>query len=262
MTSQPESTTTQLPMIAALLGALVLGAALGYAAAHLNGAQPGAAAGADAALNDDRAMVSYIMGYTPASNLAGQLDTDRAAYMSGIRDGLDGTESRISQEDAEAAYSRFITELEAEAAAEQEQLAAHNEAESRKFLEQNAGRDGWTTTASGLQYSIHQSGSGARPAKDSTVRVHYRGTLTDGTEFDSSYARGEPAEFGLGQVIPGWTEALQLMPVGSTWDIVIPSDLGYGPAGTPGGPIGPNQVLQFRVELLAIVEPEEDGGEQ
>ena len=259
----PESTAgpapqspQAMPLVAALVGALALGAALGYGAAHLTGA--GAAA---PALDDDLARLSYIMGFTPSSNITDSpMDINQAAYMAGIRDGLDGADSRVSQEDAEAATASVIADIEAREKAEQEQLAERNEAESREFLEQNGKRDGWTTTASGLQYSIHQSGAGARPGADSTVRVHYSGTLIDGTEFDSSYERGEPAEFGLGQVIPGWTEALQLMPVGSTWDIVIPSELGYGPSGTPGGPIGPNQVLQFRVELLAIVEPEGDDG--
>jgi FKBP-type peptidyl-prolyl cis-trans isomerase len=111
-----------------------------------------------------------------------------------------------------------------------------------------------TTTASGLQYEILRAGDGARPSETSTVRVHYRGTLVDGTEFDSSYGRGEPAEFSVGGVIDGFSEALQLMQVGSHWRIVIPSEIAYGPDG--GGPIGPNSTLIFEIELLEIVDAE------
>ena len=108
-----------------------------------------------------------------------------------------------------------------------------------------------TTTATGLQYQVLQAAEGKKPAADDTVKVHYRGTLLDGTEFDSSYARGEPVSYPVNAVIPAWTEALQLMPVGSKWKIFIPSELGYGPGGA-GDKIGPNAALVFEVELLQI----------
>ena len=126
--------------------------------------------------------------------------------------------------------------------------------EGQKFLEENAKKSGVKTTESGLQYKIEKEGTGPMPADTSVVKVHYKGTLLDGTQFDSSYDRGEPAEFPLNRVIKGWTEALQLMPVGSKWTLYIPSNLAYGPQGTRSG-IGPNETLIFEVELLEIVDP-------
>ena len=126
------------------------------------------------------------------------------------------------------------------------------------FLAKNAEQEGVVVLDSGLQYKVVEAGDGATPTADDVVEVHYRGTLIDGTEFDSSYARGESITFPVGGVIAGWTEALQLMPVGSKWELYIPSDLAYGPGGTQGA-IGPNQALIFEVELLGIEE--EQGGE-
>lgn len=122
----------------------------------------------------------------------------------------------------------------------------------QKFLEENAKKDGVKTTASGLQYKVITEGTGKTPTRTDTVEVHYRGTLVDGKEFDSSYKRGQPAAFPVGAVIAGWTEALQLMKEGSKWMVYIPSKLGYGSRGTPGGPIGPDEALVFEVELLKI----------
>ena len=132
-------------------------------------------------------------------------------------------------------------------------VAQDNLEEGNAFLEQNKSREGVTTTESGLQYEVLTEGTGEKPTAENQVRVHYHGTLIDGTVFDSSVERGEPAVFGVGQVIKGWTEALQLMPVGSKWKVYIPSSLGYGERGA-GGDIGPNSTLIFEVELLEIVE--------
>ena len=141
------------------------------------------------------------------------------------------------------------------AAAEQQAAQAAcgeaNLAASAAFLAENAAREGVVVTESGLQYEILEAGEGAKPGPEDTVEVHYRGTLVDGTEFDSSYSRGETVTFGVGQVIAGWTEALQLMPVGSKWKLAIPPELGYG-AGGAGQMIGPNAALVFEVELIAI----------
>ena len=123
--------------------------------------------------------------------------------------------------------------------------------QAKAFFAKNGTAEGVTTTSTGLQYQILTAADGKKPGKEDTVKVHYRGTLLDGTEFDSSYARGEPVTFPVNAVIPGWTEALQLMPVGSKWKIFIPSDLGYG-AGGAGDKIGPNAALVFEVELLSI----------
>jgi FKBP-type peptidyl-prolyl cis-trans isomerase FklB len=124
-------------------------------------------------------------------------------------------------------------------------------AEGERFLAENAKKPGVVTLPSGLQYKVLQDGTGAVPTKRSTVTTHYKGTLIDGTEFDSSYSRGQPASFGVTQVIAGWTEALQLMKVGAKWELYLPSGLAYGPRGA-GGDIGPNEALIFLIELLAV----------
>jgi len=133
-----------------------------------------------------------------------------------------------------------------------EKLAAaeKNKVAGDKFLEGNSAREGIVVLESGLQYRVVESGAGESPTETDTVVVHYRGRLLDGTEFDSSYSRGEPAEFGVGQVIPGWQQALQLMPVGSKWEVWIPASLAYGTEGTGG--IGPNETLHFEIELIEI----------
>lgn len=158
-----------------------------------------------------------------------------------------GEEVMISEEDANSVIQKFLTEASDREA--QENLEAGN-----KFLEENKAREGVTTTESGLQYEIITEGTGEKPKDGDQVRVHYHGTLIDGTVFDSSVDRGEPIVFGVNQVIPGWTEALKLMPVGSKWKIYVPADLAYGKNPRPGGVIKPNMTLIFDVELLEIVK--------
>jgi FKBP-type peptidyl-prolyl cis-trans isomerase len=148
----------------------------------------------------------------------------------------------------------FGSQLEAAENAARAAEGQENLAAGTAYLEQNRAKPGVTTTASGLQYEVLRAGDGERPSAESVVRIHYRGTLIDGTEFDSSYGRGEPAEFPIDGVIAGFSEALRLMPVGSQWRIVIPSDIAYGPSGS--GPIGPNSTLIFEIELLEIVDAE------
>jgi FKBP-type peptidyl-prolyl cis-trans isomerase len=157
-----------------------------------------------------------------------------------------GEETKISNEEANAMIQKFFNEAS-------EREAQANLEEGNKFLEENKSREGVVTTESGLQYEVLVEGDGEKPSETDQVRVHYHGTLIDGTVFDSSVERGEPAVFGVNRVIPGWTEALQLMPVGSKWKIYIPSDIAYGPRGA-GGDIGPNATLIFEVELLEIVD--------
>ena len=147
----------------------------------------------------------------------------------------------------------FSTRMQAKQAAEFEETKRKNAEEGDKFLAENAKKPGVKTTASGLQYEVLTEGTGPKPKASDTVRVHYKGTLLDGETFDDSYARGEPVEFALAQVVPGWQEGLQLMPVGSKYKLWIPGKLGYGEQGTPGGPIGPNATLVFEVELLDVV---------
>ena len=160
-----------------------------------------------------------------------------------------GEETKITEQEAQSIIQQFFN-----SASEREAQA--NLEEGNKFLEENKAREGVKTTESGLQYEIITEGDGPKPAATDQVRVHYHGTLIDGTVFDSSVDRGEPAVFGVNRVIPGWTEALQMMPVGSKWKIYIPADLAYGERGA-GGDIGPNSTLIFDVELLEIVKDDE-----
>ncbi len=192
--------------------------------------------------------VSYGVGHNMGTNLGREkaLQLDRAAFMAGFEEGMAGKEVSIPVAELEAAFSALQQKAQIEAAAEaQRQLAV-----GKEFLAQNKARVGVKTTASGLQYEVLKAGTGPKPKATDTVRVHYHGTLIDGTVFDSSVQRGSPVEFAVTGVIKGWTEALQLMPVGSKWKLTIPGDLAYGPSGR--GKIPPNAVLTFEVELLGI----------
>jgi FKBP-type peptidyl-prolyl cis-trans isomerase FklB len=174
------------------------------------------------------------------------LDVD--AVCAGIRDALQDAPLAVSPNDINAAFETVQRRMAQQKAEQSTRLAA----EGIKFLEDNARRAGVTALPSGLQYEVITAGTGPKPSRNSTVRTHYHGTLIDGEVFDSSYQRGEPAEFSVGGVIAGWTEALQLMGVGSKWRLFIPSKLAYGDRGA-GGKIGPNATLVFDVELLEIV---------
>lgn len=175
------------------------------------------------------------------------VEIDAAAFMRGFEDGVSG-ESAITQE----LKMRLGQQIQAAVEARREEQNAAMAKAAETFLAENAARDDVTVTASGLQYRVLESGEGASPTAADQVRVHYRGRLVDGTEFDSSYKRGEPATFGVVQVIPGWTEVLQLMKSGDKWEVVIPSELGYGERGA-GGMIPPNATLIFDVELLEVI---------
>lgn len=185
---------------------------------------------------------------------------DVDAFALGLSDAISGAEQRLTQEEIREEMLAFQKRITEERQAEQDAVAEANASAAEAFFAENAARDGVMTTESGLQYEVLEAGDGPTPAADDQVEVHYRGTLLDGTEFDSSYSRGEPVTFGLNQVIPGWTEGLQLMPVGSKYKLFIPSELGYGPAGA-GDRIGPNSALVFEVELLSIPNQAADAGE-
>ena len=165
----------------------------------------------------------------------------------GLKDAFNKAEFAVARADLDAAFKEISARIQAERDAKAKALAVEGSA----FLEKNAANEGVTVLASGLQYQILTEGTGEKPTRSSTVRTHYHGTLIDGTVFDSSVARGEPAEFPVGGVIAGWTEALQLMPVGSKWRLFIPHNLAYGERGA-GGSIAPYSALIFDVELLAI----------
>ena len=198
--------------------------------------------------------VSYAIGADIGANLKrSKMDSLNVDIMAvGLRDGLDST-VKIDEEKLRVVMEGFMAKMQGARQAEEMQKADGNRAAGEAYLAENAKREGVVTTPSGLQYEVSQMGTGAKPAAADQVKVHYTGTLVDGTVFDSSVERGEPAVFGVGQVIPGWVEGLQLMPVGSKWKLFIPSDLAYGPSGG-GGKIPGNSVLVFEVELLEIVK--------
>jgi FKBP-type peptidyl-prolyl cis-trans isomerase FklB len=196
--------------------------------------------------------VSYSIGVNLGKNMKTQgLDINQGYLMQGIKDGLNDAKTALSDKDMEATMTKFQQEMMVKMQAKQKVEGDKNVKAGEAFLAANKKKEGVVTLPSGLQYKVIKSGNGAKPTKEQTVKCHYRGTLIDGTEFDSSYKHGEPVEFPVGQVIKGWTEALQLMPVGSKWQLVIPSDLAYGSNGA-GQTIGPNATLIFEVELISI----------
>lgn len=184
--------------------------------------------------------------------LADEIDLD--IVLQAMRTTFDGGPLALDEAALDSTRSAFAARMQAVATEQAQAVASTNQQEGEAFLAQNRQQKGVFTTGSGLQYMVLRQGAGQRPRPDDRVRVNYEGALLDGTVFDSSYERGQPAEFGLQQVIPGWTEGLQLMPVGAKYRFWIPGELGYGRAGTPGGPIGPNATLVFEVELQAIAE--------
>jgi FKBP-type peptidyl-prolyl cis-trans isomerase FkpA/FKBP-type peptidyl-prolyl cis-trans isomerase FklB len=202
-------------------------------------------------LDTQEAKLGYIIGMDVGQSLRAQgAEIDLDALFDAVRTLYEGGTPAITEEEAAAIRQAFISERQNAQAAEQAAVADGNKAVADAFLAENANAQGVVTTDSGLQYKVVRMGDGARPAATDTVTVHYRGTLLDGTEFDSSYARNEPISFALDRVIPGWTEGLQLMPMGSEFEFYISPELGYGATG--GGPIPPNSALIFKVELLEI----------
>lgn len=199
--------------------------------------------------------VSYGIGYNIGSGLAREkaVTVDEAAVRAGLADGLSGAKTRISETELRAAFATVQQKAMAEqqkAMAEAAAVGEKQKAIGTEFLAKNKTRPGVITTASGLQYEVITSGTGAKPKATDTVQVHYHGTLIDGTVFDSSVESGTPAEFPVTGVIPGWVEALQLMSVGDKWKLYVPADIAYGPSAR--GKIPANAVLIFEVQLLAI----------
>ena len=210
----------------------------------------------DLPLDNQTKKISYLMGLDNGSSiLAMQIEFDEEAFRLGLEDALAARDPRLSQEDISTTVAEFEKEMKIKQeelqASQQKMLTEQAEANAKKgadFMETNSSQTDVITTQSGLQYRILVEGTGSKPTTDDTVEVHYEGRLIDGVIFDSSIQRGEPARFGVTQVIPGWTEALLLMSEGSKWELVIPPELAYGPGGT--GPIPPNATLIFEVELL------------
>jgi len=204
------------------------------------------------ALTTDRDKQSYALGMNIARGLKGQsVDVDPAVLTRAIKDVLTGAKPLLTDDEAMEALKKLQVEVRQKQETERKELADKNQREGQEFLAANKTKDGVVTLPSGLQYKILTQGNGPKPTPNDTVVCQYRGTLIDGTEFDSSYKRGQPATFPVNRVIKGWTEALELMPVGSKWQLFVPPDLAYGDRGA-GNMIGPNATLIFEVEVLSI----------
>ena len=218
------------------------------------GTKPSTAAGT--ALTTQKAKNSYALGMSIGSGLKRQgiaTVVDPATVARGMRDAMAGSKTALTDDEAKAAMQQLRGEVEKMQEAKAHEAGASARKEGEAFLASNKSKDGVKTLPDGLQYKVVTEGSGPKPAATDTVTVNYRGTLINGKEFDSSYKRGQPASFPVNGVIKGWTEALQLMPVGSKWQIYIPADLAYGDRGA-GGDIGPGETLVFDVELISIGE--------
>ena len=221
-------------------------AALGLLAGTLS------AADSAPALKTEQDKISYSIGLNIGRNFKSQgIDANPDLVGAAIRDVLKGNKPLLTEEEAMAVLGNFQKEMRAKQMAKASESGDKNKKEGVAFLAANKTKDGIKTTASGLQYKVIKAGTGKIPKATDTVKTHYAGTLIDGTEFDSSIKRGEPATFPVGGVIKGWTEALQLMPVGSKWQLFIPADIAYGEPGRPPV-IGPNATLIFDIELLSI----------
>jgi FKBP-type peptidyl-prolyl cis-trans isomerase len=204
-----------------------------------------------AELETEAQKLGYIIGMDIGASLKEQgTELDLDSLIEAVRATYNNEPLAMTPEEAASVRETFIASRRVEAEQQRESMGSINAAEGDKFLLENRVKEGVQVTDSGLQYKVVVMGDGAKPVATNKVTVHYRGTLLNGEEFDSSYSRNQPTSFQLDQVIPGWTEGLQLMPVGSKFMFYIPPNLAYGPNG--GGPIGPNSTLVFEVELLSI----------
>jgi FKBP-type peptidyl-prolyl cis-trans isomerase FklB len=205
-------------------------------------------------LENQKDKASYAIGFDLGKNLKKYSeDISLEKMIQGIRDGISGQKSALTEEETRKTLTEFQQNLIKKELERRKEVAIKNKVEEEKFLAENAKKEGVVTTASGLQYKVIREGNGPKPTLEDTVKVHYRGTFINGKEFDSSYKRGEPVTFELKNMIPGWIEALQMMKAGSKWQIFIPSSLAYGEQGA-GDIIEPNSLLIFEVELLEVVK--------
>jgi FKBP-type peptidyl-prolyl cis-trans isomerase len=206
------------------------------------------------AFTNDKDKVSYSIGVDMGRNLQKQgIDVNPDVVVQGLKDGTAGGPFKMTDDEMQTTMTAFIQGVREKMQAKEQAEGADNKTKGEAYLEANRSKDGWKVTPSGLQYKEITTGTGDKPKATDTVITQYRGTTIDGTEFDSSYKRNEPAEFPVNAVIPGWTEALQMMPVGSKWQLAIPSNLAYGENAPPQ--IGPNSVLLFDIELIGIKPP-------
>ena len=204
-------------------------------------------------LTTPKEKASYAIGMNMGENMRkNSVDIDPNILARGLKDALAGRKTLLTEDEAKAALTALQADVRKKQEEEMQALAETNAKTGEAFLAENKAKEGVVTLPSGLQYKVLVEGTGPKPAPTDTVVCNYKGTLLDNTEFDSSYKRGQPATFPVTGVIKGWTEALQLMPVGSKWQLFIPPDLAYGPRGAGRGVIGPNATLVFEVELLSI----------
>lgn len=211
---------------------------------------------APAPLTTRKQKFSYALGMNIGNGLGGNLkkqgvEVDWNLVAKGLKDAVAGGKTQLTEEEAQAVLKEVQTEVQKQQQEKMKEAAEKNKSEGEAFLAANKSKEGVVTLPDGLEYKILTAGTGPKPTPTDSVVCNYRGTLINGTEFDSSYKRGQPATFGVSQVIKGWTEALQLMPVGSKWQLFIPANLAYGPRGA-GAEIGPDATLIFEVELLSI----------
>ncbi len=211
------------------------------------------------ALTTQKEKFSYALGMNIGTGLGGNLkkqsvEVDWDLVAQGLKDTTSGGKTRLTEDQAKAVLNEMQNQMQKQQQEKMQQAAAKNKTEGEAFLAANKGKDGVVILPSGLQYKILKAGDGPKPTATDSVVCNYRGTLVDGTEFDSSYKRGQPATFEVGKVIKGWTEALQLMPVGSKWQLFIPTGLAYGEHPDPRSGIEPNSTLIFEVELISIAD--------
>jgi len=203
-------------------------------------------------LTTQKDKLSYAIGMNIGQSMKkDSLDIDPAILARGLKDALTGAKPLLTDEEAKAVMTEFRTAMMKKKEAEAQHISETNKQAGQQFLAANKNKEGVVALPSGLQYKILKEGTGPKPTAADTVVCNYRGTLLDGTEFDSSYKGGQPAAFGVTQVIKGWTEALLLMPAGSKWQVFVPAELAYGER-SPGGAIGPNSTLIFEIDLLSI----------
>ena len=207
---------------------------------------------ADTTPKTEKDKLSYSLGNQLGQSVKrNNIDLDADVFTKAIKDALTGAKPALSDEEMQKTVQAFQQKMVKQQQAMMQELAENNKKQGAAFLAENKKKPGVVTLPSGLQYKVVTAGKGPKPKANDTVVANYTGTLINGTEFDSSVKRGEPATFALNQVIKGWQEALQLMPVGSRWQVVIPASLAYGEAGAPPN-IGPNETLVFDIELLSI----------
>jgi len=242
-----------------LAAALVLATTAAGVAQDAAGSGQTAGAGQSSELKNDKDKFSYALGMNFGVGFKKQgLDVDPAVFAKAFADAYAGGKTALTDQEMQALLQAKAQEIRQKQSSEQAEKSAQAQKDGDKFLADNKAKDGVVTLPSGLQYKILKAGTGEKPTLDDTVTCNYKGTLINGEEFDASEKHGGPASFPVKAVIAGWTEALQMMPVGSKWQLFVPASLAYGQQGPPG--IGANQTLIFEVELVSIKKPGAQGG--